>query len=356
MVLYVNSQRNRHKLTRSALQHPHLAPWQQIVNFADESSFLDLTGFSRAAFKDLFTVCFPPEELAVKAGRPSSLDNQGKLGLYLFYLGSRMSVKHLCLIFGVVPSVACKYINEMIKLVPSRLSSNARAAILYPDEDQKQQWAAMVQAREPRVANVIGFIDGVALAVQCAETVEDQTLAYNGYHHDTTCNNVLAFAPTGKVFAAALNYPGSYHDAKVCHSIIDWALESLGDYAICVDQGFPRNGPLWGKFVGPMSRRQRRSILPEYQAFLAELHGLYVSLRQASEWGMRALQGTFPRIKSRLPSDKDKRLMIILGVVLLHNFRTDIVGLNQIATVFNPHYEQYIHLSHYDRISRYFKL
>jgi hypothetical protein len=30
------------------------------------------------------------------------------------------------------------------------------------------------------------------------------------------------------------------------------------------------------------------------------------------------------------------------------------VGLNQIATVFNPHYEQYINLDGYDRIARYF--
>lgn len=30
------------------------------------------------------------------------------------------------------------------------------------------------------------------------------------------------------------------------------------------------------------------------------------------------------------------------------------MGLNQIATVFNPEYEQYINLDGYDRIARYF--
>jgi len=83
-------------------------------------------------------------------------------------------------------------------------------------------------------------------------------------------------------------------------------------------------------------------------------HALYISLRQASEWGMRSLQGTFSRLKSRLTSDKLKRKNIIYGIVLLHNFRTEFVGLNQIATVFNPMYEQYIHLETYDRIARYF--
>jgi hypothetical protein len=41
-------------------------------------------------------------------------------------------------------------------------------------------------------------------------------------------------------------------------------------------------------------------------------------------------------------------------VVLLHNFRTHYVGLNQIATVFNPLYEQYVNIENYDRIARYY--
>ena len=83
-------------------------------------------------------------------------------------------------------------------------------------------------------------------------------------------------------------------------------------------------------------------------------HAIYVSLRQASEWGMRALQGTFARLKSRLTSNKEKRAAIILGIVLLYNFRTKFIALNQIATVFNPLYEQYRNLEGYDRIARYF--
>ena len=69
---------------------------------------------------------------------------------------------------------------------------------------------------------------------------------------------------------------------------------------------------------------------------------------------MRALQGTFPRLKSRLTSDKQKRHDLILSIVLLHNFRTDCIGLNQIATVFNHHYEQFINVDGYDRIARYY--
>ena len=69
---------------------------------------------------------------------------------------------------------------------------------------------------------------------------------------------------------------------------------------------------------------------------------------------MRALQGTFTRLKSRLTSNNRMRKLVIETIVLLSNFRTAHVGLNQIATVFNPHYEQSINLDGYDRIARYF--
>ena len=48
--------------------------------------------------------------------------------------------------------------------------------------------------------------------------------------------------------------------------------------------------------------------------------------------------------------------MIIFAIALLHNFRTKYVGLNQIATVFNPHYEQYINFAGYDKIRRYYAI
>ena len=37
---------------------------------------------------------------------------------------------------------------------------------------------------------------------------------------------------------------------------------------------------------------------------------------------------------------------------MLHNFRTDIVGLNQIATVFNEEYDAFVN---YDRIAQYYE-
>lgn len=112
-----------------------------------------------------------------------------------------------------------------------------------------------------------------------------------------------------------------------------------------------------GKFVGPLSRRARTKLQQQPPAIRRpqeQLHAVYTSLRQAAEWGMKALQGTFGRLKTRLTSNKKLRKLILACIVFLHNFRTHYVGLNQIAEVFNLEYEQYISLETYDRIRAYF--
>ena len=59
---------------------------------------------------------------------------------------------------------------------------------------------------------------------------------------------------------------------------------------------------------------------------------------------MRALQGTFIRMKSRLPASKRKRKLILTVIILLPNFGTDVVGSNPNATVFNVEYDCYVNV------------
>lgn len=61
------------------------------------------------------------------------------------------------------------------------------------------------------------------------------------------------------------------------------------------------------------------------------------SARQASEWGMRAFQGSFPRMKDRFPyEERGERKLILYCTVLLFNLRTRKVGLNQILSSYMP--------------------
>ena len=88
--------------------------------------------------------------------------------------------------------------------------------------------------------------------------------------------------------------------------------------------------------------------------YLLKISNIHTSLRQASEWGMRGLQGTFPHLKSRLTSDKNKRRLVLEAIVFIHNLRTDIVGKNQIKTVFFPEYDRIHTLEGYDCIRHYY--
>ena len=59
------------------------------------------------------------------------------------------------------------------------------------------------------------------------------------------------------------------------------------------------------------------------------------SLRQLSEWGMRMIQGQFPRLKDPIPYEEmGERRRILHLMVLLYNFNTSTVGINQILNVF----------------------
>ena len=62
------------------------------------------------------------------------------------------------------------------------------------------------------------------------------------------------------------------------------------------------------------------------------------SIQQLSEWGMRCLQGSFPRLKDKFRyEEKGERKFIVQMIVLLYNFRASKVGQNQIASVYVPY-------------------
>ena len=105
--VWYNSLRTRSRLIRSAILEARLSPWIRLLQYGDEGSFLELMGFTRDAFNNLRVVTFDENDNRIgRVGRPSSLDYNGELGLYLFYVGSQIKIKYLCLIFGVVPTTA----------------------------------------------------------------------------------------------------------------------------------------------------------------------------------------------------------------------------------------------------------
>jgi len=160
-------------------------------------------------------------------------------------------------------------------------------------------YADMVGLRKPSISNIIGFMDGLGLATEMTTSKKIQQDAfYCGYDCDTMVNNVLVFGPDGKKFLCAINFPGSWSDASLTTHFFAHIRERIGDYKICVDQGFPRSGDATGILVGPIPERSARRLHSLVRDNMIRLSNVYTSLRQASEWGMRGLQGSFPRVKN----------------------------------------------------------
>jgi hypothetical protein len=87
---------------------------------------------------------------------------------------------------------------------------------------------------------------------------------------------------------------------------------------------------------------------------LFQISNVHTSLWQASEWGMRGLQGTFPRCKKHLPSDSVQRCLVLEVIVLVHNFQTEYVEYSQIKCVFDPKYVCIENLHGHDQIAQYY--
>ena len=137
-----------------------------------------------------------------------------------------------------------------------------------------------------------------------------------------------------------MNLPGATHDS----TIADWGdiynkLESVYDRnggICCVDSAFRmRNAAYIIKSAqndlvgaGESFEEQALDFLKKQQATL---------MRQSSEWGMRMIQSSFPRMCDKFPFEtRGERRIAIKMMVLLYNLRARMVGINQIKNVFMP--------------------
>ena len=171
LACYHNSPRVRFYLLRAALVSPSLSPWQKLYDEGDSLSFLHVTGLTREAFDSLLMIVIPPGHSIRqrRRGRPWLLLPDGMLGLMLCYLGSQMTIKWLCLIFGITPSPWCRILKKNLRMTVKRLWFHPLARIVFPNEEKMQRFAEMISLRELMIANVIGFMDGLGLVTQMTD-------------------------------------------------------------------------------------------------------------------------------------------------------------------------------------------
>jgi hypothetical protein len=141
LLLYHNSLRDWSHLYRQSLVKTNEAPWRRLFLHGDSTSFLHMTGLTCKVFRSLLDYLFDLDFIAhhCRRGRPYSLPPDGYLGLFLFYLGSTMSYKYLCMLFGITPSVCSRIIHKMLSKVVRKLRNHPFAQVRFPDEHKMRE-------------------------------------------------------------------------------------------------------------------------------------------------------------------------------------------------------------------------
>jgi hypothetical protein len=169
---------------------------------------------------------------------------------------------------------------------------------------------------------------------------------------NTIVNNMFAYGPNGKVFFAAINFLGRWADNSLTACFLHHMKAKIGDFKICINQGFPWSGKAYRMLLGWVMNRASRHLHCDVFNCLLLISNIHMLLQHASEWGMRGLQGTFPHCKKHFPRDLKQQRQVLKAIVIMHNFQTDYIGYNQILTVFDPKYVCMQNLQGYGRITQ----
>jgi hypothetical protein len=145
--------------------------------------------------------------------------------------------------------------------------------------------------------------------------------------------------PLGVIIACNLNAPGSWHDSRVARPIYEKLRERTPDgYYLVTDTAFPRGtNQIEGRIRAPMKDGTQLPVNDAECGQLLQYDRQLLSYRQTAEWGMRAMQGSFGRLRVPLPINyADIRADLLETASRLFNLRTRVVGHNQIRSVYMP--------------------
>ena len=208
------------------------------------------------------------------------------------------------------------------------------ARVAFPSDERIAALKQMVEERHPALKDVYATADGLKLKFEKSGDIIQQNKYYNGWQHGHYVTNLFLFSVEGRIIQCVLNVPGSIHDS----TCMEWgniyqrldAVYSRTNGKVCVDSAFAANAcdylVLSAEDVTVCKNAEE--VRQKVQA---------TQLRQSAEWGMRAIQGAFPKMKDPIKYEEDGERRLILKLLpLLYNMRLELVGLNQLRNVYAP--------------------
>ena len=216
------------------------------------------------------------------------------------------------------------------------------AQIRLPSAEKLEEYRGIIQQRHPVLDNVWGTMDGLKVRIEKAPDEIVQSRFFNGWKSDHYVTGVLGFVPDGTIALAFYNVPGCSHDSTVA----DWGnmynkLEDVyrqSGLKFVIDSAFSSlNHEFLIKSAQDDLTADDEFLTIDEQIVDIAVKREATSMRQCAEWGMRAIQSSFPRLKDTMTYEENGERRIIFDCLfLLFNLRSRLVGINQITSVYLP--------------------
>lgn len=329
-----------------------MSPWAKLHSSGDDGALTTVTGFDHPTFSFLLGMFSPyyhtftpwtndndgftykrinPRETR---GRPRRASAEACLGLVLAWYRFNGSLFIMQGWFGLTGGQTSVWLRFGRRMAYKALLRYAPCRVSFPPEETIREYQRAIGARHEALPDVFCVADGLRLLFESCDGLDEQSICYNGWKscHDVT--NLFVFGPDGMIIDAVLNVPGCVHDSCVAswgglHDRLELVYDNF--QAVCtVDSAFAARGK---PYLLRSSQDPHKGATPLEVARLNEA----TSLRQSAEWGMRAIQGSMPRLKEKIQYEEngERRLMLKL-VPLLYNLRCERVGLNQLRNTYLP--------------------
>jgi hypothetical protein len=207
----------------------------------------------------------------------------------------------------------------------------------FPSPEKIKEYNAAILVKHLAILNIYCVMDGLKLSVQRPGDMMTQEQYFNGWTHGPYVNSLFVFAPDGTIIMAVIDCPGTKHDSEMAmlgspsfYEQLDLCYDRVGGKC-SADAAFASRGRDSIVKSLPKDTIATMATSKKHREYLRQ----NLSLRQAAEWGMRAYQGSFPRLKMTLRWELNGERHVLLWLaVLLYNYRANTDGLNQIRSVY----------------------
>ena len=235
--------------------------------------------------------------------------------------------------FGLTSTPKYKWLKFSRHVLLYVLKDDPLARVAPPSADELETYVAAIGNKYPILGDqkVWGAADGLKIRLQQSTNWAIQNRYYNEWQGSTYINSVFVFGPDGKIRICTINCPGTWHDSTMADYGVYEEMEQLYDshgVKVVVDSAFNLRGKAF------LIKSSQEDPMNNGAAGV-QLNRAATSLRQLSEHGMRMIQGQFPRLKDPLLLEEyDERRVILTLMVLLYNYQTSTVGVNEILNSF----------------------